>query len=331
MISIDYGQSEGEVLNGVRLLKMHKPDAGLPGFRFVHPRVTSVWAAMRRADADVYYQRASGVHTGLVAAFARRYQRVSVFAATHDHDFRPDPPSLRLRRDRMIFSWGIRRVTRVVTQTERQQALCSEVFGRESVHIDSAYGHRGEPAAHSGVVLWVANAKRHKRPHLFLELAARLPQYRFRLVGGPADQAEERRYFEELQARAKVLPNVEMTGYVPYAEIESMFDGAAVFVNSSVGEGFPNTFMQAWSRGIPTVSFFDPQTRLDGDAVGIVVDSVDQMADTVRWLKEDAASWSIAGERSRRAFAQTHSLARVVTLYERLIDDAVSSAALSAS
>ena len=231
MISIDYGQREGEVLNGVRLLKMHKPNAGLPGFRFLHPRVTSVWAAMRRADADVYYQRASGVHTGLVAAFARRYQRVSVFAAAHDHDFRPDPPSLRLRRDRMIFGWGIRRVTRVVTQTERQQALCREVFGRESVHIDSAYGHRGEPAAHSGVVLWVANAKRHKRPHLFLELAARLPQYRFRLVGGPADQAEERRYFEELQARAKVLPNVEMTGYVPYADIESMFDGAAIFVN----------------------------------------------------------------------------------------------------
>ena len=181
------------------------------------------------------------------------------------------------------------------------------------------------------MVLWVANAKRHKRPHLFLELAARLPQYRFRLVGGPADQADERRYFEELQARAKVLPNVEMTGYVPYTDIESMFDGAAIFVNCSVGEGFPNTFMQAWSRGIPTVSFFDPQTRLDGDAVGIVVDSVGQMADTVRWLKEDAASWSIASERSCRAFEQTHSLARVVTLYERLIDDAVSSAAFSAS
>ena len=53
MISMDFGQEEGSHLKGVRLLTMHKPDAGLPVVRFLHPRLTSLWAAMKRADADV--------------------------------------------------------------------------------------------------------------------------------------------------------------------------------------------------------------------------------------------------------------------------------------
>ena len=55
------------------------------------------------------------------------------------------------------------------------------------------------------------------------------------------------------------------------------FDGAALFVNTSVGEGFPNTFLQAWSRGMPTVSFFDPQVEFDGQPVGIVAPDADAM------------------------------------------------------
>ena len=53
MISMNYGQREGDVINGVRLLTMHAPDEGVPVLRYLHPRLTSVWRALARADADV--------------------------------------------------------------------------------------------------------------------------------------------------------------------------------------------------------------------------------------------------------------------------------------
>ena len=320
MISMNYGQREGDVIDGVRLLTMHAPDEGVPVLRYLHPRLTSVWRALARADADVYYQRTCGALTGFVAAFARRHGRVSLFAGAHDADFEPDLSLIRYARDRAVYRWGVRRVDRVIVQTERQRRLCRDTFGRDAVRIDSCYAHRGRPAAHGGVILWVANAKRHKRPHLFLDLAASLPQYRFRLVGGPAGGGHERTYFDALQRRAATLANVEMTGFVPLVDIERHFDGAALFVNTSVGEGFPNTFLQAWSRGIPTVSFFDPQVECDGRPVAIVAPDADTMRVRAEALMSDRALWQTTSQRALRAFEQRYSVGRAIDAYERVID-----------
>jgi glycosyltransferase involved in cell wall biosynthesis len=321
MISMDYGQREGEVVRGVRMLKMHAPDAGVPVLRYLHPRLTSLWAAMRRADADVYYQRTSGAATGFVAAFARRHARASIFASAADLDFDPRSPKIRFARDRIVYRWGLRHVDRIVVQSERQRRLCREHVGRDAECVPSCYGHCGEPAAHDGVVLWVGNLRRLKRPHLFLELAAALPQRRFRLVGGPASGEAERRYHAELQRRAAQLPNLEMTGFVPYPDIEPQFDGAALLVNTSTDEGFPNTFLQAWSRGMPTVSFFDPQAQADdGEPVGAVASDVPAMRARIEALLTDRAAWQAAGQRALRAFERRHAVPSSVAVYERVIE-----------
>jgi glycosyltransferase involved in cell wall biosynthesis len=320
MISMDYGQREGDVIRGVRQLTMHSPDAGVPVLRYLHPRLTSLWRAMGRADADVYYQRASGATTGFVAAFAQRHGRVSVFAGAHDADFEPGASLIRYARDRVVYRWGLQHVDRIVVQTERQMQMCRQHHGRSAVRIDSCYAHEGRPASHDGTVLWVANLKRHKRPHLFLELAAALPEYRFRLVGGAAPGAAEADYLRAVQQRAVQLPNVEVMGFVPITEVETQFDGAALFVNTSIGEGFPNTFLQAWSRGMPTVSFFDPQVEFEGAAVGIVVANVEAMQREVRALMSDRARWLAAGERALRTFEVRYSAARTVDAYERLFE-----------
>src|SRR5690606_9209653 len=48
------GGADEELIDGVRVIKICAPRAGLPGLRFFHPKWSELIRAMRVADADVY-------------------------------------------------------------------------------------------------------------------------------------------------------------------------------------------------------------------------------------------------------------------------------------
>src|SRR6266850_697450 len=79
----DHGQPRASQVNGITVYPSYIPNAGWRHLRFLHPRLTRLWSAMMRADADVYYQRTSDSLTGIVAAFTRTYQRGFLFALGH--------------------------------------------------------------------------------------------------------------------------------------------------------------------------------------------------------------------------------------------------------
>lgn len=315
MICLDYGQEDGIEIDGVRVLKAHTPDGGLPIVRFLYPRFFSIWQALGRADADIYYQRAAGVHTGFVAAFCRLRRRKFVFAAAHDADFDATCPLIRFARDKSIFRWGLRWATDIVVQNPTQKQLCAMAYKREALLVRSCYSPPyGAGNNRDGYVLWVSTLRRWKRPELFIELARRLPQYQFRMVGG----GESQEYYAELQAQAKVVSNLDFVGFVPHADIDRQFDGARVFVNTSDHEGFPNTFLQAWARRVPCVSFVDTGSILDGRSVQYRVTGIEELTGTVLQLMSDEQMWCEAGQRSIRYFSEKHSVERAIEDYSEI-------------
>jgi glycosyltransferase involved in cell wall biosynthesis len=322
MICLDFGQPEVAQVDGVTVHKTYGLDTGLPLIRFLHPRITSMWRVMRTVNADIYYQRCSGMLTGVVAAFSNRYGKRSIFAGASDLDFMPGRQQIRYRRDRRMFEWGLRRVDAVVVQNSMQLLSCRIHYGLDSTLIPNAY--EPPPAARPGggdAVLWVANVRPYKRPEVLLELARRLPHRRFVLVGGAGGHdTAPGGYFEAVRREAQALPNVEFTGFLPLARVEAYFDRARVVVNTSLNEGMPNTFLQAWSRGVPTVAFVDPGTQLDGEPVHLQAATVGEMATGIERLFADPLLHARVSKRCRQYFERTHSVAQVVTHYEVLLD-----------
>jgi glycosyltransferase involved in cell wall biosynthesis len=314
MVCRDHGQPPVCQVDGVTVIRAHRADGGIPRLKTAL-RYFKLWRAMAHANADVYYQQNAGALTGLVMAFARYRRKLGIFTGAHDLDFEPSLPLIPPGRDRDLYRWGLKHASAVVAQSPVQQVACRRHFSLESKLIRSCYDHSGRPGHQEGVILWVANVKPHKRPELFVELARRLPAYRFRLVGGGSAGDEQ-----AIQSLAAHLPNLELTGFVPFAEVEPHFDGAAVFVNTSVGEGFPNTFLQSWSRGIPTVSFFDPDCAVDGRQVGIVANTLDQMADALQRLKREPGYWRQHAADAITFFNQNFQVGMVLDGYERLFD-----------
>jgi hypothetical protein len=119
---------------------------------------------------------------------------------------------------------------------------------------------------------------------------------------------------------AAALPNVEYRGFMPFGEADRVFDGARLVVNTSTYEGFPNTFLQAWARGIPTVAFVDTRSRAaDGLPAYDIVQDMPAAIARVGYLMRDDAAWERASGRVSRHFREHHSLDAVVGLYEREI------------
>ena len=322
MICLDYGQPDRAVVDGVTVYKTYRPEAGIAVLRFLHPRLTSLWNTLARVDADVYYQRTAAVATAVTAEFCRRHGRHSIYAGASDVDFVPGREDIRFGRDRLIFRHGVRRVDRIVVQNETQRETLRAHYGRESVLIPNCYTPPpGARADRAGYVLWVATVRPSKRPELLLELARRLPRHRFVMIGGADSGRRAEQYHAAIRAAAARVPNVDFRGFLPFAEADRFFDGARVAINTSLYEGFPNTFLQAWSRGVPTVAFVDTGSRQDREPVYDIVRDLPELAARVERLMADDIHWHSASQRVEAHFHGNHSVEAVVGLYEREIAD----------
>jgi glycosyltransferase involved in cell wall biosynthesis len=321
MISLDFGQPERVEVDGVTVHKAYRPEAGVAGLRFLHPRITGMWRAMREVDADVYYQRSSAMLTAVVAEFSRLYGKRSIYAGAADADFLPGRQQIRYRRDRWLFERGLARVDRLVVQNRSQQKNCLLNYGRHSVLIPSCYELPADARPEPGdTILWVGTVHQYKRPELLIELARRLPHRRFVMIGGAGcDEAQSVAYYEGIRAAAAALPNVEFKGFLPLDQVEPYFDRARVHVNTSAAEGVPNTFLQAWARGVPTVAWVDIGASYDGEPLYPVVGSLEQAAAEIERLFADPARHRREGERSRAYFGATHSPREALARYNALL------------
>lgn len=322
MVVYDYGQADQAAWDQVVTYRAYRQQAGIPLLRFLHPRWTGVWAALRRADADVYYVSCAGMHLGLVCLFCKTHGRRMVFRVAHDTDCDPSVLLVTYWRDRKLYEYGLMRANAILVQSRRQQKALLSNYGLQSelagMLVDAPQILRSVRARDIDV-LWVNNLRAFKRPELFLALAARLPRLRFHMIGGT--QPGEQTLFEHIRKQAAALPNLSFHGAVPYQKMDDRYGRARLFVNTSASEGFPNSFLQAWIRGTPVVSFFDPDGLIRRERLGAAVDSLDEMASVLACHAEDDALWLQASQRCRDYMRTTHHENTVLAPYLKLLGE----------
>ena len=302
IIVFDDGQGARREVDGITVIAAHRRHAGLPGLRFFHPRASKLLAALMAADADVYYQSPAGAFTGIVAWFCRMTDRRFIFRVASDSDCDREHGRIRLWRDRRLYDYGLKRADLVAAQTEVQRKMLHDNHGLESSVVNMLVEppHRTGLAVEKDIdVLWLSNLRALKRPEMVLELARQLPDVKFTLAGGPMPHPGGSTYYEDVKAAAARLPNVSMPGAVRYTDTGAWFDRARIFLNTSSVEGFPNTFLQAWIRAVPVVSFFDPDGLIRRLQLGSVPASLDDMRESIRGLLDVGVYRENLGRRAR--------------------------------
>ena len=273
-----------------------------------------IWRGMREADAAVYVFRGGGPQLLIGAAFCRLHRRRLVFSSAIDIEFdfnRTDRTRAHLR----LFRAAVARADLIVVQSRRQIELAEAAgLGRltripsfaEPVDDPGGRGSASDPEA----FVWIGRLVSYKQPLAYLDLAQSVGGARFRMVYLDIPETDEdRRMIEELHGRAGGIAGLELLGQLPREETLAQIERAVAVVSTSVAEGMPNVFLEAWSRGVPVLTLsYDPDGAVAAERLGIVADgSADAFAAGAETLWRDRKLRDELGANGRGYVRRTHS------------------------
>lgn len=162
-------------------------------------------------------------------------------------------------------------------------------------------------------ILWVGAMAKVKQPELFVKLAKEMPHVNFQMIGGHYNNVS---LFNYIKNQASNLDNLDFLGIVPFDEINNYFKKASVLVNTSMFEGFPNSFVQAWMNCIPIVSLnVDPDGVIIHYNMGFKSENFDQLKQDLNFLLENEDLRMKMGFNGRQYVEKEHDISKIVSQY----------------
>jgi glycosyltransferase involved in cell wall biosynthesis len=282
---------------------------------------------MHEIKANFWYCRSSKIYPVTVEKIARQSGGKTIWGLGNDGQadnriYGSTNLKRRLKKQfiHRITCRGIPRIPIVLAQNRYQGNSLKRVYG-----VDAHILYNGHPIPkcnqlyaqdRQNLVLWVGHLRPGKRPDLFVSLAesgeSNSIQYKMIASGNEPGLS---RFVEENAGR---LPQFEFLGERTVDEVNQILLRACALVTTSESEGFPNTHIQAWMRGVPVVSTgIDPDDLIKERGLGIVVSNADGLHDAVHKLMSDDQYWN---EMSRRCRAFSESNFDIRRIVDKLID-----------
>ena len=253
----------------------------------------------------------------------------TIFAAACDLDIQPRHASLYRPRWWPLYAWGLARTDGIFVQHAAQlSALPPRWRMKASIFpkvcdVSEVVGDAIMMKPHAQrekYVAWVGMLCQLKRPDIVIEMARKTPSTRFIVCGGPTNFMSPPGYGERIVNEFRATPNIEYLGQVPPLKAQQVIADAAVLLCTSDVEGFPNTFVQAWSCGTPVVSLkIDPDQIIARRGLGVVTQGIDRTIAEIEDLTNSPERRQEIADRARKHVVESYSAATVIRLFENAL------------
>jgi len=288
---------------------------------------------------DVVYQRGRSYLTYIATDWAKKNRKKFVWASNGENGCDLWKNIKRLMKSRsplwkkmllspnallqdILIHKGLRGTESVVNQTEHQREKLWRNFQKNGVLVPSYFPklrEEMEPLKKEKIVLWLANLSVGKQPEKFIQLAKHChdcKSWKFILAGGTKNRA----YFRKISEQAKDVSNLEMLGAVSFKESHKYFAKASLFVNTSIMEGLPNTFVQAWLSRTPVLSLIhDPNCWIKTHNIGICAEgNLNIFIEKGKALLNNYKDLLAMGENCQKFALNTFATEKIVDTYIEL-------------
>jgi glycosyltransferase involved in cell wall biosynthesis len=243
----------------------------------------------------------------------------TIFHAALDADAQPRRAVFSRSRWWPLYAWGLRRTDKLFVQHTGQFFMLHPRLRSKACTLPKVCALSSTVKPHSQrqeYVAWVATLRQHKRPDVLVDIARKAPDVKFIVCGGPTDYLTPPGYGMRMVETLTKLPNVDYRGRVAPEEAMKVITDAALLLCTSDEEGFPNTFIQAWSSGTPIVTLkVDPDGIIEKMGLGAVSKTVDVALADINALMASSDRREEIAFRARKYISENHNQTAVIEIF----------------
>ncbi|MBR1915792.1 MAG: glycosyltransferase [Alphaproteobacteria bacterium] len=179
------------------------------------------------------------------------------------------------------------------------------------VEIDKDFDPKTYPKKNN--IIFLGRIESVKRGWLFCEIAKRLPEYDFYMLG---QTFREKSKNSEIMKKYQNISNLHFAGHVDGKEKKQFLKEAKILINTSIHEALPISFLEALSYGVVLVSNRNPEDLTSkfgiwtGQINGDGFDKVDLYVDAIKKLMKNEKMRQKLSKAGRTYVQKIHNIER---------------------
>ena len=262
---------------------------------------------LNEIEPEIIYVRGGWSFAAMSAKFSKRKACRSVWHVASDSDLVLKSKLDLIRKpfdiiERVLLEYAIKNSSLVIAQTNWQASELKLKYKRIAKVVPNFHPvpiATSEKNDDKFIITWIANIKPLKQPELFLKLAREFKDnndVKFVMIGRPGRGL----YMDKLKREIDIQHNLSYLREQPIDKVNKVLEKTHLFVNTSLYEGMPNTFIQAWLRSVPVVSIHvDPDHILEREKIGVRTETFDKLVEVVQALSLAKRDCLLMGRNSR--------------------------------
>jgi len=133
--------------------------------------------------------------------------------------------------------------------------------------------------------------------------------------------AKDKSFFEGIKNEAENVNNLEFIPGVSFSDVEDYYRNAKVFVNTSLAEGFPNSFNQAMNSSTPLLSLnINPDDFILKNQVGLYShNDFDELKENLDLLIDNQELWNKCSENSYTYVYNEMNIEKSIKKWKKII------------
>ena len=320
----DFGQGAVEEYGGIKVYREHLINSKLHlirGFWYFYQLVSLF--LIRKIKADIYIINGAAPDVLPLAFFSFMLKSKFVFMTAHDMDVNGDY-RIKSEKEGRFYEKGLRMADFIICQNQDQQMELEKKYHLASGFVSNSIKIPSESvlANEKKFVLWVARLDDWKQPEKCIEIAKCLPEIEFIMIGPPANDKE---YAKKIQSGTQNISNLKYIEKVPYDQINEYFKKAKLFLNTSIHEGFPVTFLQSAIFGTPVLTLnVDPDGFLSKYECGFCAGGDEEkLISVVREYSNSESLWQEKSANILNYVKEHNDIEKNVDKFEKYIGEII--------